>query len=209
MKKIAIRFSIDEYDDVKSITQHLQRFIIDDDYSIPTISKKVVGNERIVLDIGMEEKMPNFEKFVEELDAYSVKYELYKPVNGDWDKCQLDELELDRTPEWIKMIIGLNLLWMFMVMFLQFFYIYNWYSEKYEWGMLSSTVTSVVTTLIPIYGSLVAYWSATELSNWESYIALFAFFGYYLPLLGFILYLVGIVIKSFYQGYQIWRSEFN
>ena len=209
MKKIAIRFSIDEYDDVKSITQHLQRFIIDDDYSIPTISKKVVGNERIVLDIGMEEKMPNFEKFVEELDAYSVKYELYKPVNGDWDKCQLDELELDRTPEWIKMIIGLNLLWMFMVMFLQFFYIYNWYSEKYEWGMLSSTVTSVVTTLIPIYGSLVAYWSATELSNWESYIALFAFFGYYLPMLGFILYLVGIVIKSFYQGYQIWRSEFN
>jgi len=211
MKKIAIRFSIDEQDDVKSLAQHLQRFIIDDDYSIPTISKKIVANERIVLDIGMEEKMPNFEEFAEELDEYMVEYELYKPVNGDWDKCEIDDLELNRTPKWLLELIGLNMMWYGVMTFLQFFYIYDWYSEKYEWGMLSSTVSSAVTTLIPIYGSLVAYWSVTELSNWESYKALWAFFGYYLPLLGFLIYLIWIVIKALYRDkwYRFWRSEFN
>jgi len=119
-------------------------------------------------------------------------------------------LELNRTPEWILRLIGLNVIWYGVMTFLQFFYIYDWYSEKYEWGMLSF-VASGVTTLIPIYGSLVAYWSVTELSNWESYKALWAFFGYYLPLLGFILYILWIIIKVLFRDkwYRFWRSEFN
>jgi len=211
MKKIAIRFAIDEHDDVKSLAQHLQRFIIEDDYRISTISQKLRANERIVLDVGMEEKMPDFEEFAKELDEVKVEYELYKPVNGDWDKCTIEDLDLDRTPKWIQITIGLNILWMYLVIFLQMFYIYDWYRAKYAWGIFSSLVASAVTTLIPIYGSLVAYWSATELSHWKSYIALFTFFGYFLPLLGFILYLVWIVIKVLYRDkwYRFWRSEFN
>ncbi len=211
MKKIAIRFSIDEDDDVKSLAQHIQRFIVEGDYRTATISKQIINNERIVLDIGMEENMPEFTEFVEELDENMVAYELYKAVNGDWDKCALDDLELDRTPEWLAMLIGLNVLWYGVMTVLQFFFIYEWYSEKYEWGGIVSTIVAFFTALTPIYGSLVAYWSVTELSDWESYKALWAFFVYYIPLLWFILYLVWIIIKALYRDrwYRFWRSEFN
>ena len=211
MKKIAIRFSIDEYDDVKSIAQHLQRFIVYDDYKISSITKKVINNERIALDIGMEDNMPEFTEFVEELDEEMVEYELYKPVNGDWDSCEIDDLELSRTPEWITNLVGVNLLWYSVMTILQFFFIYDWYSEKYEWGGIVSTIAAFFTALVPMYGSLVAYWSVTELSDWESYKALWAFFGYYLPLLGFFLYLGWRLIKAFYgdRWYRFWYSEFN
>jgi len=211
MKKIAIRFSIDEFADVKSIAQHLQRFIIEDDYKISSISKKIIANELIVLDVGMEDNMPNFMLFAEELDEEAINYELYKFLNDKWDKCELDDLELDRTPAWISAIIGLNVIWYGVMTFLQFFYIYDWYSEKYEWGGIVSTIASFVTALVPIYSSLVAYWSATELSDWGMYKALFGFFGYYTPLFWFILYLIWIIVKALFQDrwYRFWYSEFN
>jgi hypothetical protein len=34
MKKIAIQFALDEEDNLNSLAQHLQRFIIEDDYRI-------------------------------------------------------------------------------------------------------------------------------------------------------------------------------
>jgi hypothetical protein len=211
MKKIAIRFSIDEEDNVQSIAQHLQRFIIEGDYKVSSISKQIINNERIVLDIGMEDNMPEFTDFTEELDEDMVEYELYKSVNGDWDVCEIDDLELSRTPEWITNLVGANLLWYSVMTFLQFFFIYDWYSEKYEWGFISSTVAAFFTALVPIYGSLVAYWSVTELGDWESYKALWAFFGYYIPLLGFLLYVTWLLLKAFYgdKWYRFWRSEFN
>ena len=211
MKKIAIRFSIDEHDNVKSIAQHLQRFIVEGDYRVSSIAKKIINNEHIVLDIGMEENMPEFTEFVEELDEDMVEYELYKSVNGDWNICELDDLELSRTPEWITNLVGVNLLWYSIMTFLQFFFIYDWYSEKYEWGGILSTVIAFFTALVPIFGSLVAYWSVTELADWESYKALWAFFAYYIPSLGFILYLLWIVLKILYRDrwYRFWRSEFN
>jgi hypothetical protein len=211
MKKIAIRFSLDEHDHVKSIAQHLQRFIVEDDYRVSSIVKKTINNERIVLDIGMEDKMPDFSAFTEELDEQEVEYELYKSVNGDWDKCELDDLELDRTPEWINALIGLNIIWYGVMTFLQFFFIYDWYSEKYEIGVVLTFISSFFTALIPIYGSLVAYWSVTELANWESYKALLAFFVYYVPLFWFILYFIWVILKALYEDrwYRFWRSEFN
>ena len=211
MKKIAIRFSIDEHDDVKSLAGHLQRFIIEDDYKISSISKKIINNERIVLDVGMEENMPEFTEFTEELDEDMVEYELYQPVNGDWDICDIDDLELSRTPEWITTLIGVNIIWYGIMTFLQFFYIYDWYSEKYEWSGIVSTIAAFFTALVPIYSSLVAYWSVTELSDWESYKALWAFFAYYLPLLWFVLYIIWVIVKAFYgdRWYRFWRSEFN
>jgi len=211
MKKIAIRFSIDEFANVKSIAQHLQRFIIEDDYKISSISKKIIANELIILDVGMEDNMPNFMLFAEELDEEAINYELYKFLNDKWDKCELDDLELDRTPAWISAIIGLNVIWYGVMTFLQFFYIYDWYSEKYEWGGIVSTISSFVTALVPIYSSLVAYWSATELSDWGMYKALLGFFGYYIPLFWFILYLIWIIAKALFQDrwYRFWYSEFN
>lgn len=211
MKKIAIRISIDEHDDVKSISGHLQRFIVEGDYKISSITKQILTNERIVLDIGMEENMPEFGDFIEELDDKEVEYELYKSVNGDWDRCELDDLELSRTPEWLTNLIGLNLMWYGVMTILQFFYIYDWYSEKYEWSGIVSSIVAFFIALIPVFSSLVAYWSATELSNWESYKALWAFFVYYIPLLWFILYLLWIIVKALYRDrwYRFWRFEFN
>ena len=155
--------------------------------------------------------MPDFEALVGEFDEAEVKYELYKAVNGDWDKCELDDLELSRVPEWLNNLVNVNILWYGVMTILQFFFIYDWYSEKYEWGGIASTFVAFCTALIPIYGSLVAYWSVTELADWESYKAFWAFFGYYIPLLWFILYLIWIVLKAFYQDrwYRFWRSEFN
>ena len=211
MKKIAIRFSIDEYDDVKSIAQHLQRFIIEDDYKTASIAKKIIANERIVLEVGMQENMPDFEALAEEFDEEEIEYELYKAVNGDWDKCELDALELDRTPQWINALIGFNLIWSMIMTFIQIFYIYDWYTQKYEWGGIVSSIGSLIATLIPIYGSLVAYWSATELNNWGSYQAFLAFFGYYLPLVGFFVYLAWVILKALYiyRWKSFWHSEFN
>ncbi len=211
MKKIAIRFSIDELDDVKSLAQHLQRFVIDGDYRTSSLAKKIINNDYIVLDIGMEENMPEFTEFATELDENMVEYELYKNINDGWDKCELGDLELDRTPEWISNLVGLNILWYGVMTFLQFFFIYDWYSEKYEWGGIVSAIVAFFTALVPIYGSLVAYWSVTELSDWESYKAIWAFFVYYVPFLYFILYLGWIVLKAFYadRWYRFWHSEFN
>ena len=215
MKKIAIRFSIDEQDDVQSIAQHLQRFIIEDDYKTSSIAKKIIANERIVLDVGMEDNMPDFEALAEEFNEDEIAYELYKPLNGDWEACDIDDLELSRVPEWVNIIVGLNIIWYSVMTFWQIFYIYDWYSEKYEWSGIVSTLGSLIATLIPIYGSLVSYWSATELSDWGSYEALFAFFGYYLPLLLFILWLIFYVAWEISKAlwgdrwYRFWHSEFN
>ncbi|CAA6818647.1 MAG: Unknown protein [uncultured Sulfurovum sp.] len=202
---------MNEFDDVKSLAQDLQRFIIEDDYKITSIAKKIISNERIVLDIGMEDEMPEFIEFSEELDEQEVEYELYKWVNGEWSESEIDDLELSRIPEWITALIGLNIIWYGVMTILQFFFIYDWYSEKYEMGFLANLLSSFFTALVPIYGSLVAYWSVTELGDWESYKAFWAFFVYYVPLLGFILYLIWMIIKAFYadRWYRFWHSEFN
>ena len=214
MKKVAIRFSIDEhveFDTLQNLAQHMQRFIIEGDYKITTIVAQLRANERIELDIGMEENMPEFTEFIEEFDEENIEYELYKSVNGDWDKCELDDLELSRVPSWITNFIGFNLIWYGVMTVLQFFFIYEWYSEKYEWNGIVSIVGAFFTALVPIFGSLVAYWSVTELSDWESYKAFWAFFGYYLPLISFFLYLGWLLLKAFYgdRWYRFWHSEFN
>lgn len=214
MKKVAIKFSIDEYsefDDLKQIAQQIQRFIVEGDYKTLRIIEKIKSAQYIELDVGMEENMPEFTELVEALDETNIIYELYKPSNGAWKSCELDDLGLDRTPEWVHTLVGLNLIWYFVMTILQFFFIYEWYSEKYEWGGIVSTLAALVTGLVPIVGSFVAYWSVTELSGWESYKALWAFFVYYIPLFGFFLYLGWIVIKALYRDrwYRFWRPEFN
>jgi len=211
MKKVAIRFHIDQYDDVKSIAQQIQRFIVEDDYKISTIIKKIEGSERIELDVGMEEKMPEFTEVVAGFDEDEIAYELYKPINGNWDKCELDDLELDRTPQWIVTLIALNLLLYFIMSCVQFFAIYDFYDEGYDFHGIFIAIGALITSLIPIVGSWVAYLGATALWQWDGLIAFVAFFAYYLPLLGFFFYLGWIVLKSLYSDhwYRFWRSDFN
>ncbi|CAA6813252.1 MAG: Unknown protein [uncultured Sulfurovum sp.] len=214
MKKIAIRFSIDDdtpFDLLKKIALDIQRFIIEGDYKISSIITKLREHQQLELDVGMENNMPEFTELTKEFDTEGIEYILYKSVNEGWKECELDDLELDRRPKWIYNLVGLNLLWYMVMTVLQFFFIYEWYSEKYEWGGIVSAIAAFFTGLVPVFGSLVAYWSVTELSDWEGYKALWAFFVYYIPLLGFFLYLGWIVIKALYRDrwYRFWRPEFN
>lgn len=214
MKKVAIRFSFDEhteYDEIKPIAQDLQRFIVEGDYKLSSIVKQIREHERIELDVGMEENMPEFTQVVSNFDEEEIEYELYKPLNGDWDKCELDDLKLDRTPKWILFLIGLNVIWYLTMTLMQFFVIYDFYSEQYAWSGIASALGALGTTLVPIVGSWVAYWNATVFWDWNGLETFLAFFGYYLPIVGFFLYLVWLIIKVLYRDrwYRFWRPEFN
>jgi hypothetical protein len=103
------------------------------------------------------------------------------------------------------------MIWFVVATFVQFFAIYYFYSEKYDVGTIFSAIGALVTTLVPILGSLVGYWGATEFWQWESWGTFFAFFGYYLPLFGFFIYLGWLLLKGFYadRWYRFWYSEFN
>lgn len=211
MKKIAIRFTIDEHDNVKEIAQSLQRFIVEDDYKISTIMQKIRKNERIVLDVGMEENMPEFTEVVEEFNEYEIEYELYKSLNGEWDKCEVDELELDRTPKWITTLISINITWYLIILVVEFFAVHDWYSEKYEWNGFIDFIATLFTIFIPIVGSLIAYWSATEFWNWNALLALLLFFIAYLPIALFLLYILFLVLKALFadRWYRFRHPEFN
>lgn len=211
MKKVAIRFFLDQNDEAKPIAQHLQRFIVEDDYKISTIIKKIKTSQRILLDVGMEENMPEFTEVVRIFDEDELQYELYKSIDNDWEKCELDDLGLDRTPAWIITLIGLNLIWYGVMTVIQFVVIYDFYNEKYELGGIVAAIGGLITTLIPIVGSVVAYWGATELWHWDSLKTFFAFFGYYFPLIGFFIYLAWVIIKTLYadRWYRFRHPEFN
>jgi hypothetical protein len=216
MKKIAIKFIFEdnEYpDNLKSTAQELQRFIIDDDYQISTIMQKIRAGEMIILDIGMKDPMPLFEDAVDGFDEEGLNYLLYKQSPEGWQEVQYKALstELDRTPKWLISLVAFNLLWLVVMSAVQLFPIYKFYDEKYEMGTLLTLASSAITGIVPILSSVIAYFGATEFYGWESSSALFAFFGYYLPLMVFILYLIWLILKGFYSDrwYRFWRSEFN
>jgi hypothetical protein len=210
MKKIAIRFTIDEYDNVKEIAQDLQRFIVEDDYKILTIIQKIRQNEQIVLDVGMEENMPKFTEVVEAFNENEIEYKLYKSLNGEWAECEVDELELDRTPKWITTLIGINIIWYLTILVVEFFAVHDWYSEKYKWNGFVDFIATIFTIFIPIVGSLVAYWSAIEIWNWNALLALFLFFIVYLPLTLFLLYILVLVLKALFaeRWYRFRHPQF-
>ncbi|HHD82062.1 MAG TPA: hypothetical protein ENK82_03985 [Campylobacterales bacterium] len=219
MKKIAIKFLSHEESedskeiDLKNIAQQLQRFIIEDDYRLSSIVEKIMKSEILVLDVGMEEAMPLFEDAVDEFDELGLHYQLYIQSKNGWQEIEYEKLslELDRTPKWLRDIVVFNLLWFVVMSCIQFFPIYKFYDEKYEMGTLLTLVSSAVTGLVPIANSVVAYLGAVEFYDWKSSSALFAFFGYYLPLLGFLLYLIWLILKGIYadRWYRFWRPEFN
>jgi len=219
MKKIAIKFIFEDEeqpDDLKSIAQELQRFIIDGEYKLSIIMHKIITGEMLVLDIGMENPMPLFEDAIDGFDEEELDYVLYKqsPKNPDsWEEIAYEKLslELDRTPKWLYALIGFNLIWLVVMTFLQFVPIYKFYDEKYEMGTLLTIMSSFITGIVPLFNSIIAYLGAMEFYDWERSNALFAFFGYYIPLLLFLIYLLWILIKGIYaqRWYRFWRPEFN
>ncbi|SFV64981.1 hypothetical protein MNB_SV-14-1531 [hydrothermal vent metagenome] len=190
---------------------HLQRFIIEGDYRLSSIIEKLKEKKLIELDVSNEEKMPEFTIVAEEFDNAEIEYKLYKKIDEVWEESELDDLDLDRTPLWLILLFGMVFISYFVVGLIQSSAIYNLYNTKYEIYGLFSAIGAVITAYIPILGSIVAYNSATELWNWSWYNALFIFFFYYLPLFGFIVYILWIILKAYYSDrwYRFWRSEFN
>ena len=211
MQKIAIEITDISEISYKEIALHLQRFIIEGDYRISSIVEKIKNNELVELDVSNEENMPELTIMLEEFDNVEIEYQLYKKVDEVWQESELDDLDLDRTPVWLTLLVSLTLITYFVVGLIQTSAIYNLYSASYEIYGLFSAIGAVLTAYIPILGSIVAYTSAIELWNWSWYNALFIFFFSYLPVLGFIVYLIWIVLKALYSDrwYRFWRSEFN
>jgi len=212
MKKIAIEIlDIDELL-LYSIAKEFQPFIIEGDYAIDTIVKKLLEKERIELDISMNRKMPEFERVVERLDEEEITYQLYRRnEDGEWESSDYYSLGIDRTPKWQIIIVGIAMISYVVVSFFEIFAIYDWYNFKYELEGLFGVLLSIITAYIPFVGSLLAYWSATELWQWSSLTALTLYFFYYLPLIWFLLYIVWVVLKALYQErwYRFWYPEFK
>jgi hypothetical protein len=211
MKKIAIKILECEEYELDSIAREFQSYIIEGDYSTSAIKRQILNNEMIELDISMNEKMPEFSNLSEKFDDEMIEYELYKQVDEIWEVATLEELEIDRTPKWILVIVSFALVSYFIISIFEIFAIYDWYAFKYEIDGVVGFVLSAVTAFIPIAGSVVAYWSATELWQWNSLYALAFYFFYYLPLIGFLLYLVGLVLKLLYEDrwHRFRHPEFN
>jgi len=211
MQKIAIKVINSPEVTYKYIALHLQRFILEGDYRISSICEQLLGQELIELDISIEENMPEFTSVIEEFFENKVEYQLYKKVDTIWEESELDEFNLDRTPFWLTLIIGITLLSYFIIGLIQTSAIYNIYNSKYEIYGLFSAIGAVVTAYIPLLGSMVAYNSAIELWNWHWYNALFIFFIYYLPLIAFIFYFIWIIFVALFSDrwYRFWYSEFN
>jgi len=211
MQKIAIKIIHTSEVEYKDIALHLQRFIIEGDYRLSSIIKKIKEHTLLELDVSNEENMPELTALAEEFDNAKIEYQLYKQVDEVWKESELDDLDLDRTPLWLTLLVSVTLIAYFTVGLIQTSAIYNLYSTSYEIYGLFSAIGAVLTAYIPILGSIVAYISATELWNWSWYNAFFIFFFSYLPVLGFIVYLIGVVLKALYSDrwYGFWHSEFN
>lgn len=64
----------------------------------------------------------------------------------------------------------------------EMFAIYDWLVWKYELNTFLSVVVSVIAGFTPGLGSLLAYFGATEVWEWESVSAIAVFFWYYIPI---------------------------
>jgi len=211
MQKIGIEFTNLESNDARVVAKNLQSFILEGDYAISSILEQLEEEKMIVLDVSKEENMPEFTVTIEGFNEEGIEHILYKRENEAWEETGIEDLDLERNPLWLIWIIGLALLGYFVVGLIETSAIYNLYTVKYEIHGLIAGVGALITAYIPLVGSVVAYGSAIELWHWQWYNALFIFFFYYLPLLGFLLYLIWVVLKAFYadRWYRFLHPEFN
>lgn len=211
MQKIGIKIiNIDEVE-LKSISQTLQLFILEGDYSINSIIKKIKEDKIVELDIDTDDGMPDFIQSLEDWDDELIEYQLYKLEDNKYKEITRDNLETMLTPNWISNIVVISLLGYFVMIFFEIFAIYDLYHITYKLDTISSSISSIVTAIIPILGSIMAYISATTLWDWGAIKAIVIYFWYYIPLLSFFLYLLYMIIKGFgtYYWYKYRYPEFE
>ena len=76
------------------------------------------------------------------------------------------------------------------------FAIYEWLVGSFNWHGLLGAPTALVLSIIPIVGSTLASIAAVKLWGWPIWLALMAFFWYYIPAV----YLVGQLIRASLRG---------
>jgi len=211
MQKIGIKIIDLNEATPKNIAKALQSYIIEGDYALSSIIYQIQNREIVVLDVSNEENMPQFLVTAEDFDEEDIKYELYALVDGEWEKKDIDDFGLDRTPKWLVMTIGLVVIGYFVMAFFEIFAIYDWFTIKYELGGVISTIGAIITSIIPIAGSLFAYWTATEIWHWSSLFSFLLYFWYYIPIVGFILYFTTLLVQILYteRWYRFRYPEFN
>ncbi|NOZ90129.1 MAG: hypothetical protein GXO60_02465 [Epsilonproteobacteria bacterium] len=212
MDKIGIKITdIDEFE-IKSVAQTLQRFIVEGDYRLSTILNQIQNQDIISLDISKEDKMPEFTSVAEEFDELGVEYQLYKKEkDNSWKESKIEDLNLYRVPKSLILSISIVILGYFVMGVVGAFTITDLYHTKYGFDYIVSFISAVVTSFIPLVGSIVAYISATELWQWSSLKAFIYFFWYYTPIVLYLLYFTYIIIKSYgqYYWYRYRYPEFN
>ena len=207
MQKIGIKIiNIDEID-IKSVAMSLQLFIIDGDYKINSIIQQIKNQNIVVLDVSKEDNMPDFTDIAEEFDESNIEYKLYKNRNNSWKETTLDDLNLYRVPKLIMLSVIVVLLGYIVMGLIGTFCITNFYHTKYEFDYFIAFIGGAITSFIPIVGSTLSYISATELWHWSSLKASILFFGYYLPIVLFLLYILYIYAKYYWYRYKY--PDFN
>jgi len=211
MIKVGIEFTTLDAESHLNVAQDLQRFIVEDEYAIGTIVQKLQEKKMVVLDVSNEKNMPDLTTVLEAFDEDEVEYKLFKVKNNDWDLCELSDLNLDRNSEWLLALMGIAIVGYLGCSFFEIFAIYDLYSIKYEHNGIFAAIGATVTAFIPLVGSVFAYLGATELWHWGTYITLFLYFWYYLPIIGFLFYLMGMTLGILYKErwYDFWYPKFK
>lgn len=92
------------------------------------------------------------------------------------------DLDDDECPKW-KTRLGCLWIVVYLCMAVfEMFAIYDWIEWKYELNTFLSIIASVVVGFTLGLGSLLAYFGATEVWEWESLSAITVFFWYYIPI---------------------------
>jgi len=211
MYKIGIKIiNIDELE-LKPIAQILQLFILEGDYNINNIIKQIKEDKIIEIDIDTDDGMPDLIASLEDWDDDSIEYQIYKLEDNKYKEISKDDLEAMLTPNWISNIIAISFIGYFVMIFFEIFAIYDLYTIKYTLDTTSAIISSIVTAIIPIVGSVMAYISATTLWHWGAIKAIIIYFWYYIPLILFLLYLLYILILGYgaYYWYKYRHPEFE
>jgi len=211
MYKIGIKITNREEVELKPIAQTLQLFILEGDYSIHSIIKRIKEDKIVELDIDTDDGMPDFIASLDDLDDDLVEYQIYELEDNEYKEITKDDLGWILLSLWIKTLIIISFLGYFVMIFFELSPLYDLYSIKYTLDTTYAIIASIITAIIPIVGSIMAYISATTLSDWGVIHATIIYFWYYIPLISFFVYLIYLLIKAFiiYYWYKYRYPEFE
>jgi len=211
MYKIGIKITNRDEIELKPIAQTLQLFILEGDYSIHSIIKQIKEDKIVELDIDTDDGMPDFIASLDDLDNDLVEYQIYELENNEYKEITKDDLGWMLFPLWIKAIINISFIGYLIMIIFEIYPIYDLYSVKYTLGTVSAIVASIVTAIIPIVGSIIAYISTTTIWQWGVIHAIIIYFWYYIPIILFFIYALYMIIKNYgtYYWYKYRYPEFE